>query len=413
MNSILTVSQLNCYVKSVLDGDIRLRDLILRGEISNFTNHYRSGHLYFSLKEGNCSIRCVMFAKYAGDLLFDPENGMAVIVRGAVSLYERDGSYQMYVYDIQPDGKGALQLAYEQRYRKLERMGIFRAERKKEIPRFPERIGIVTSETGAALQDILNVLSRRYPLAHLILAPALVQGKEAAASLTNALKQLDETGNCDTIIIGRGGGSMEDLWCFNEEPLVLQVAACKTPIISAVGHETDFTLCDYAADLRAPTPSAAAELVSEGLTNIFTMLNRCEERIETAAEHQLSQFNQRLKRVLSSRCFSAPEKALESHTKILEYLAKSIHFSMNNVIINEREQLVLQSARLEALNPLARLASGYSVTRKDGQTVHSVEQVTVGDSLEILLQDGILHVTTDQISSIKGGPIQYARKTQL
>ena len=206
---------------------------------------------------------------------------------------------------------------------------------------------------------------------------------------------------------------MEDLWCFNEEPLVLQVAACKTPIISAVGHETDFTLCDYAADLRASTPSAAAELVSEDLTNIFTMLNRCEERIETAAEHQLSQFNQRLKRVLSSRCFSAPEKALESHTKILEYLAKSIHFSMNNVIINEREQLVLQSARLEALNPLARLASGYSVTRKDGQTVHSVEQVTVGDSLEILLQDGILHVTTDQISSIKGGPIQYARKTQL
>ena len=413
MNSILTVSQLNCYVKSVLDGDIRLRDLLLRGEISNFTNHYRSGHLYFTLKEGGSSIRCVMFAKYAGDLFFEPENGMAVIVRGMVSLYERDGNYQMYIYDMQPDGKGALQLAYEQRYHKLEKQGIFRPERKKAIPRFPERIGIVTSETGAALQDIMNVLSRRYPLAQLILAPALVQGQEAAASLTSALKQLDETGYCDTIIIGRGGGSMEDLWCFNEEQLVLQVAACKTPIVSAVGHETDFTLCDYAADLRAPTPSAAAELVSEDLMNILSLLSRCEERIETAAEHHLLQLNQRLKRILSSRCFSAPEKTIESHIKILEYLAKSIHFSMNNVIINEKERLMLQSARLKALNPLNRLSSGYSVTRKDGQTVHSVAQVGVGDYLEILLQDGIISVTAEQISSIKGGPIQYARKTQL
>lgn len=413
MNSILTVSQLNCYVKSVLDGDTRLRDLLLRGEISNFTNHYRSGHLYFTLKEGGSSIRCVMFAKYAGDLFFEPENGMAVIVRGAVSLYERDGSYQMYVYDMQPDGKGALQLAYEQRYRKLEQQGIFRPERKKAIPRLPERIGVVTSETGAALQDIINVLSRRYPLAQLVLAPALVQGKEAAASLANALKQLDETGHCDTIIIGRGGGSMEDLWCFNEEMLVLQVAACKTPVISAVGHETDFTLCDYAADLRAPTPSAAAELVSEDITNILALLHHCTERIDTAAEHDLLRWNHRMERILALRCFSAPKHTLENHAKILEYLAKSIHFSVNHVIIGKKEQLALQTARLKALNPLNRLASGYSITRKDGQTVHSVEQVGVGDPLEILLQDGVVHVTAEQISSIKGGPIQYARKTQL
>ena len=231
LNEILTVSQLNRYVKSLLDGDFRLRDLFLRGEISNYTRHYRSGHLYFTLKEGGSAVKAVMFAGYAQELAFEPENGMAVILRCSVSLYERDGNYQIYVYEMQPDGRGALQVAFEQLYRKLQVQGLFDETNKKPIPRFAQRIGVVTSETGAALQDILNILSRRCPMAQVVFAPALVQGREAPDSLIAALQALDEWGKCDVIIIGRGGGSMEDLWCFNDERLVRQIVACHTPII--------------------------------------------------------------------------------------------------------------------------------------------------------------------------------------
>lgn len=289
LNEILTVSQLNRYVKSVLDGDFRLRDLFLRGEISNYTRHYRSGHLYFTLKEGGSAVKAVMFAGYAQELAFEPENGMAVILRCSVSLYERDGNYQIYVYEMQPDGRGALQVAFEQLYRKLQVQGLFDETNKKPIPRFAQRIGVVTSETGAALQDILNILSRRCPMAQVVFAPALVQGREAPDSLIAALQALDEWGKCDVIIIGRGGGSMEDLWCFNDERLVRQIVACHTPIISAVGHETDFTLCDYAADLRAPTPSAAAELASIKMEQLEERLEILADRTKRAAGHCLAQ----------------------------------------------------------------------------------------------------------------------------
>lgn len=401
LNEILTVSQLNRYVKSLLDGDFRLRDLFLRGEISNYTRHYRSGHLYFTLKEGGSAVKAVMFAGYAQELAFEPENGMAVILRCSVSLYERDGSYQIYVYEMQPDGRGALQVAFEQLYRKLQVQGLFDETNKKPIPRFAQRIGVVTSETGAALQDILNILSRRCPMAQVVLAPALVQGREAPDSLIAALQALDEWGKCDVIIIGRGGGSMEDLWCFNDERLVRQIVACHTPIISAVGHETDFTLCDYAADLRAPTPSAAAELASVKMEQLEERLEILADRTKRAAGHCLAQKEQQLQRLSLQLTHLTPERRLQEYAEKLQNLWYMIQSSEKSVIIKKQEALRLQSARLQALDPMARLAGGYSMVLKDGRVLSSIQQAQEGDHLQVRLHDGTLRVLTEEVTPLK------------
>ena len=401
LNEILTVSQLNRYVKSLLDGDFRLRDLFLRGEISNYTRHYRSGHLYFTLKEGGSVVKAVMFAGYAQELAFEPENGMAVILRCSVSLYERDGSYQIYVYEMQPDGRGALQVAFEQLYRKLQVQGLFDETNKKPIPRFAQRIGVVTSETGAALQDILNILSRRCPMAQVVFAPALVQGREAPDSLIAALQALDEWGKCDVIIIGRGGGSMEDLWCFNDERLVRQIVACHTPIISAVGHETDFTLCDYAADLRAPTPSAAAELASVKMEQLEERLEILADRTKRAAGHCLAQKEQQLQRLSLQLTHLTPERRLQEYAEKLQNLWNMIQSSEKSVIIKKQEALRLQSARLQALDPMARLAGGYSIVLKDGRVLSSIQQVQEGDHLQVRLHDGTLRVLTEEVTPLK------------
>ena len=401
MNEILTVSQLNRYVKSLLDGDFRLRDLFLRGEISNYTRHYRSGHLYFTLKEGGSAVKAVMFAGYAQQLAFEPENGMAVILRCSVSLYERDGSYQIYVYEMQPDGRGALQVAFEQLYRKLQVQGLFDETNKKPIPRFAQRIGVVTSETGAALQDILNILSRRCPMAQVVFAPALVQGREAPDSLIAALQALDEWGKCDVIIIGRGGGSMEDLWCFNDERLVRQIVACHTPIISAVGHETDFTLCDYAADLRAPTPSAVAELASVKMEQLEERLEILADRTKRAAGHYLAQKEQQLQRLSLQLTHLTPERRLQEYAEKLQNLWNMIQSSEKSVIIKKQEALRLQSARLQALDPMARLAGGYSMVLKDGRVLSSIQQAQEGDHLQVRLHDGTLRVLTEEVTPLK------------
>ena len=401
MNEILTVSQLNRYVKSLLDGDFRLRDLFLRGEISNYTRHYRSGHLYFTLKEGGSAVKAVMFAGYAQELAFEPENGMAVILRCSVSLYERDGNYQIYVYEMQPDGRGALQVAFEQLYRKLQVQGLFDETNKKPIPRFAQRIGVVTSETGAALQDILNILSRRCPMAQVVFAPALVQGREAPDSLIAALQALDEWGKCDVIIIGRGGGSMEDLWCFNDERLVRQIVACHTPIISAVGHETDFTLCDYAADLRAPTPSAAAELASVKMEQLEERLEILADHTKRAAGHYLAQKEQQLQRLSLQLTHLTPERRLQEYAEKLQNLWNMIQSSEKSVIIKKQEALRLQSARLQALDPMARLAGGYSMVLKDGRVLSSIQQAQEGDHLQVRLHDGTLRVLTEEVTPLK------------
>lgn len=398
MADILSVSQLNRYVKSLLDGDSLLKDLLLRGEISNFVCHQRSGHCYFTLKEGDCAVRAVMFSRYANDLLFEPENGMAVILRGAVSLYERDGSYQLYVYDMQPDGRGALQVAFEQLYRKLDRQGLFSQQNKQPIPTDARRIGVVTSASGAAFWDIVNVLSRRCPLATLVFCPAQVQGEAAAQSMVQALDALEQQGNCDVIILGRGGGSMEDLWCFNDEQLVRKVARCTVPLISAVGHETDFTLCDYAADLRAPTPSAAAELAAPDLSDLPEQLQDYAQRILAAGERMLSFKTRQILEQSERLARLSPQKRLRQDEKKLQNLANTIQLSLKNGIMKREEHLQLQTARLRALDPLAKLSGGYGYITKQGRTVSSVREVSMGDVLTIRVCDGTVQAVVEQVS---------------
>lgn len=398
MADILSVSQLNRYVKSLLDGDSLLKDLLLRGEISNFVCHQRSGHCYFTLKEGDCAVRAVMFSRYANDLLFEPENGMAVILRGAVSLYERDGSYQLYVYDMQPDGRGALQVAFEQLYRKLDRQGLFSQQNKQPIPTDARRIGVVTSASGAAFWDIVNVLSRRCPLATLVFCPAQVQGEAAAQSMVQALDALEQQGNCDVIILGRGGGSMEDLWCFNDEQLVRRVARCTVPLISAVGHETDFTLCDYAADLRAPTPSAAAELAAPDLSDLPEQLQDYAQRILAAGERMLSFKTRQILEQSERLARLSPQKRLRQDEKKLQNLANTIQLSLKNGIMKREEHLQLQTARMRALDPLAKLSGGYGYITKQGRTVSSVREVSMGDVLTIRVCDGTVQAVVEQVS---------------
>ena len=398
MADILSVSQLNRYVKSLLDGDSLLKDLLLRGEISNFVCHQRSGHCYFTLKEGDCAVRAVMFSRYANDLLFEPENGMAVILRGAVSLYERDGSYQLYVYDMQPDGRGALQVAFEQLYRKLDRQGLFSQQNKQPIPTDARRIGVVTSASGADFWDIVNVLSRRCPLATLVFCPAQVQGEAAAQSMVQALDALEQQGNCDVIILGRGGGSMEDLWCFNDEQLVKRVARCTVPLISAVGHETDFTLCDYAADLRAPTPSAAAELAAPDLSDLPEQLQDYAQRILAAGERMLSFKTRQILEQSERLARLSPQKRLRQDEKKLQNLANTIQLSLKNGIMKREEHLQLQTARLRALDPLAKLSGGYGYITKQGRTVSSVREVSMGDVLTIRVCDGTVQAVVEQVS---------------
>ena len=398
MADILSVSQLNRYVKSLLDGDSLLKDLLLRGEISNFVCHQRSGHWYFTLKEGDCAVRAVMFSRYANDLLFEPENGMAVILRGAVSLYERDGSYQLYVYDMQPDGRGALQVAFEQLYRKLDRQGLFSQQNKQPIPTDARRIGVVTSASGAAFWDIVNVLSRRCPLATLVFCPAQVQGEAAAQSMVQALDALEQQGNCDVIILGRGGGSMEDLWCFNDEQLVKRIARCTVPLISAVGHETDFTLCDYAADLRAPTPSAAAELAAPDLSDLPEQLQDYAQRIFAAGERMLSFKTRQILEQSERLARLSPQKRLRQDEKKLQNLANTIQLSLKNGIMKREEHLQLQTARLRALDPLAKLSGGYGYITKQGRTVSSVREVSMGDVLTIRVCDGTVQAVVEQVS---------------
>ena len=423
MADILSVSQLNRYVKSLLDGDPLLKDLLLRGEISNFVCHQRSGHCYFTLKEGDCAVRAVMFSRYANDLLFEPENGMAVILRGAVSLYERDGSYQLYVYDMQPDGRGALQVAFEQLYRKLDRQGLFSQQNKQPIPTDARRIGVVTSASGAAFWDIVNVLSRRCPLATLVFCPAQVQGEAAAQSMVQALDALeagyfraDVTEQARAALDLAAGsvegasltytlnapllvsGSMEDLWCFNDEQLVKRVARCTVPLISAVGHETDFTLCDYAADLRAPTPSAAAELAAPDLSDLPEQLQDYAQRIFAAGERMLSFKTRRILEQSERLARLSPQKRLRQDEKKLQNLANTIQLSLKNGIMKREEHLQLQTARLRALDPLAKLSGGYGYITKQGRTVSSVREVSMGDVLTIRVCDGTVQAVVEQVS---------------
>lgn len=395
---VLSVSQLNRYVKSRMDADENLFNVFLVGEISNFTDHYKTGHFYFSLKDEEAQIKAVMFRQNALKVKFRPENGLRVIVRGRVSLYEAAGSYQVFVDDMQPDGVGALNLAFEQLKERLEREGLFDAAHKKPLPRFPERIGVITSETGAAVQDILNILGRRFPYAEVVLAPVLVQGEGAPAQLIDALQSFNAFKNVDVIILGRGGGSAEDLWAFNDERLAYAVYRSQIPVISAVGHETDFTICDFVADLRAPTPSAAAELAVPDQMQLRAEIHTLLSRMQRTVTNNLREQRLRLEQSAQKSVLKNPN--LYFDTKRMQLISVSTQFDALEKAILHRARIRLQenAAKLQALSPLSVLARGYSVTTlADGTVVHSANQLSENTEITVQLADGKAACTVKEI----------------
>ncbi|MCI5739639.1 MAG: exodeoxyribonuclease VII large subunit [Ruminococcus sp.] len=395
---VLSVSQLNRYVKSRMDADENLFNVFLVGEISNFTDHYKTGHFYFSLKDEEAQIKAVMFRQNALKVKFRPENGLRVIVRGRVSLYEAAGSYQVFVDDMQPDGVGALNLAFEQLKERLEREGLFDAAHKKPLPRFPERIGVITSETGAAVQDILNILGRRFPYAQVVLAPVLVQGEGAPAQLIDALQSFNAFKNVDVIILGRGGGSAEDLWAFNDERLAYAVYRSQIPVISAVGHETDFTICDFVADLRAPTPSAAAELAVPDQMQLRAEIHTLLSRMQRTVTNNLREQRLRLEQSTQKSVLKNPN--LYFDTKRMQLISVSTQFDALEQAILHRARIRLQenAAKLQALSPLSVLARGYSVTTlADGTVVHSANQLSENTEITVQLADGKAACTVKEI----------------
>ncbi|MEM1483837.1 exodeoxyribonuclease VII large subunit [Oscillospiraceae bacterium PP1C4] len=396
--TVVSVSQLNKYVKSILESDHVLSGLMVRGEISNFLCHYKSGHMYFTLKDDVASIKAVMFRSYAEKVPFKPENGMSVIISGSVSLYERDGSYQFYVTDMQPDGVGALHLAYEQLKEKLAREGLFDQARKRPLPAYPERIGIVTSEGAAALQDMLNILSRRYPIATVVLCPAQVQGEGAAQTIIDGIHLLNAQRACDVMIIGRGGGSIEDLWAFNNEALARAIAASEIPVISAVGHETDFTISDLAADLRAPTPSAAAELVAPNIADMRYYIADIGKKSSMAINRRLEQYELRLRAVQSQ--LLKPESVVRHYRQKLDYLQQLLQAAMAHRFLQTENTLKYLTAMLEERSPIKILARGYSLTSAGGKTVSSIMQVKAGDRLITRVSDGEMISTVVECKEI-------------
>lgn len=394
---VLSITQINFFLKSLIEGDGRLTDIYAAGEISNFTDHYRSGHLYFSLKDEKSVLKAVMFSNAARRLRFKPKDGMRVIVRGRVSVYEPSGQYQFYVEGMQPDGLGALSLAFEQMKEKLSKEGLFDEEYKKPIPRFPARIGIITSPTGAAVRDMLNILSRRWPAAELIFCPVLVQGEGAPAQLTAAVQEMNAKRCADVILIGRGGGSAEDLAAFNDETLARTIFASKIPIISAVGHETDFTICDFVADLRAPTPSAAAELAVPDRYEVCTQLDMLTRRMKNAAENGINDRRQALDAVAASKVLRDPQAMLRARQTELRAVMQALRSAEQHRWMQEKENFSALSGRLDAMSPLKVMARGYAaLSDETGSPVRSVRDVQIGDTVRARLADGTLRLTVTE-----------------
>ena len=399
-NGAMSVTELNNYIKNLFDTSRFLSSVSVKGEISNFTYH-RSGHLYFSLKDGESQIKAVMFRSSAVKLKFMPESGMKVIAHGSVSVYQRDGVYQMYITSLQPDGIGALYLAYEQLKEKLYAEGLFDDACKKLLPAMPERIGVVTSPTGAAVRDIINVIGRRFPLARIYLYPSLVQGEGAEENLIRGIDYLDKSGLVDVIIIGRGGGSIEDLWAFNSEKLARRIFAAKIPVISAVGHETDFTICDFVSDMRAPTPSAAAELAVPDMRDIYIRLDsyygRCAYSLERKVEIAEERFNSIKDKLIDD---NLKYYLLDLEDSILD-LKTRLSASMGLSINSQEHRFAVMAEKISALNPLSILNRGYSVASKlDGSRV-CANTVKVGEKISIRVFDGKIEAEVKEIKEEK------------
>ncbi|MDY6314393.1 MAG: exodeoxyribonuclease VII large subunit [Clostridia bacterium] len=388
MNDVtLTVSQLNRYIKGIIEQDNLLFRVTVKGEISNFKAHY-SGHMYFALKDEAAVIRCVMFRSAAQTLKFMPESGQKVIITGRIGVYERDGQYQLYADSMQPDGVGALFAAYEQLKAKLSAEGLFDEERKKPIPAFPSKIGVVTSPAGAAVRDIINIIKRRYRLADIYIYPVIVQGDGAPEDIANAVRYFDRSGWADVLIVGRGGGSIEDLWAFNTEIVARAAAQCRIPLISAVGHETDFTIIDFVSDLRAPTPSAAAELAVPDTAELLQKLSGFDLRLINAVRGAVKKKQIALDSVKNRAIYKRESVITDRRAMTLDSLSVRLSAAMNALVSKDSERLSAAASKLDALSPLATMNRGFSVIKKDEKIVKSVNSIDTGDEISAVFSDG-------------------------
>ena len=385
-----SISWINEYIKSILEQEAQLQDIYVSAEISNFKYH-TTGHMYFTLKDEQSEIRAVMFKTYAMRVRFKPENGMKVLVHARIGVYEKSGSYQLYVSSMQPEGIGSLYLAFEQLKEKLSKEGLFNAEFKKQLPKFPKTIGIITSPTGAAVRDIIKVAKRRWPFSKLLLFPSAVQGASAPGELIRAVEYFNMENLADVIIIGRGGGSIEDLWGFNDEGLARAIFNSKIPIISAVGHEIDFTICDFVADLRVPTPSAAAEMAVPNELELRSSLNMTSGKLLALLSRLCENKRQKFEAQILRNAFSDFKSTIDNRRLAADSLMKDLMDVYSKNVLDRKHSFIGISSKLEALNPMAVLTRGYSLVTAEDKAVKSVEDVNVNDKIKLTLKDGIIN----------------------
>lgn len=388
----ITVTDLNRYIKNKVDDDEYLNNVLVKGEISNFKHHY-TGHMYFTLKDENSLIKCIMFKTYTPNLKFVPKDGMKVMILGTVSVFERDGVYQIYCKAMQEDGMGSLYTAYEELKNKLEKQGLFDKKYKKEIPKMPKCIGVLTSNTGSVIRDIINVSTRRNPNCYIKLLPVPVQGKGAGEKIAEAIKIMNENKLADVIILARGGGSLEDLWPFNEEIVAHAIFESELPVISAVGHETDFTIADFVADLRAPTPSAAAELAVPNVTDIIMNLEKYNNRLKNSLKKKIELMRLRYEKCMASRVFREPLQKINERYISIDMLIKQIQNSINNKIKDDKTKMIELITKLDTLSPLKTLTRGYCLaTTNNGKIIKSVKKLKKDDELVLRFNDGNTNV---------------------
>ena len=386
-NMAVSVTELNRYIKEKIASDEALANIIVKGEISNFKNHY-TGHMYFTLKDENSLIKCIMFKTYAQKLNFMPKDGMKVFVLGGVSVFERDGVYQIYVKAMQEDGIGALYRKYEELKKELEQKGLFSQSHKKPIPKMPKVIGVLTSQTGSVIRDIINVSTRRNPNVYIRLLPVPVQGEDAAPKIVDGIQKMNKEKLADVIILARGGGSLEDLWPFNEEIVANAIYESEIPIISAVGHETDFTIADFVADLRAPTPSAAAELAVPDIYEIKQKINLYQNRLRLSLNKKLEIMKLRYEKCISSRVFKEPTRMIEDFYLKVDNQIKKLEKNIKEKEQTEKQKYIKLVAKLDTLSPLKTLSRGYSIVESENKIVKSVKELKKGQNIEIRLTDG-------------------------
>ncbi|MBR3324623.1 MAG: exodeoxyribonuclease VII large subunit [Clostridia bacterium] len=383
----ISVEQLNKYIKNKVDGDEFLNNVYVKGEISNFKLHY-TGHMYFTLKDEKALVKCVMFRNYTPHLSFSPKDGMKVAVLGSVSVFERDGVYQIYCKAMKQDGMGSLFEAYQKLKAKLEKEGLFDESHKKSIPKFPKTIGVLTASTGAVIRDIINVSTRRNPNVHIKLLPVAVQGPTSAGQIVEGIKKMNKDNIADVIILGRGGGSLEDLWSFNEEIVARAIYESEIPIISAVGHETDFSISDFVADLRAPTPSSAAELAVPNIVDVIREINSYENRYRTALDKKIELMKLKYEKVMQRRAYSNPLQKINEYLMTLDILTKKNITSITKVIYNKKTNYEKIETKLNALSPLKTLARGFTITEKNGKIITKSSELKIGDNITVRFSDG-------------------------